>query len=241
MLPERSYWVIPSRRVAKAALNAASVMSLARCISASSAADLNIRQPAVTGVALTSSAEAASRPKAVHDEEAHLLLQAEPAGGDATIAQQAPAIRANGLSSSCQMRTSCPNRISSRARASSNAGQTHPGSPRAGSTSAKVRSERRPPYAGEVAHAGAGLQQDGPDALLGHEALRLGDRARRSSSSIGRAPAVIGWRLPDRVGESRRDRARQRAGRPVGAGCRAGQAGEAAVNRRRLMLMAPGR
>ena len=52
MLPESSYWLMPSCMVAKAAPKATTVMSLARCISASSAADLIERQPTVTGSAL---------------------------------------------------------------------------------------------------------------------------------------------------------------------------------------------
>ena len=51
------------------------------------------------------------------------------------------AISANGLSSSCQTRMSSPKRISSRALASSNAGQTQAGTPEAGITIAKVRSD----------------------------------------------------------------------------------------------------
>ena len=53
MLPPSSPCVMPSRSVESAALNAAIVMSLACCISAISAGDLIIRQPAVTGVAST--------------------------------------------------------------------------------------------------------------------------------------------------------------------------------------------
>ena len=52
-----------------------------------------------------------------------------------------PAIRANGLSSSCQTRMSSPKRISSRARASSNAGQIQAGAPVAGMTMANARSD----------------------------------------------------------------------------------------------------
>ena len=50
--------VMPSRSVANAALYAAIVMSLARCISAISAGDLIIRHPAVTASALTYSVPA---------------------------------------------------------------------------------------------------------------------------------------------------------------------------------------
>ena len=45
--------VIPSSSAAMLARKASYVMSLAFCISASSAADLIIRQPAVTGSAIT--------------------------------------------------------------------------------------------------------------------------------------------------------------------------------------------
>ena len=45
-----------------------------------------------------------------------------------------------GLSSSCHARTSVENLISSRARSSSNPGVTHASSPRAGITTANVRS-----------------------------------------------------------------------------------------------------
>ena len=65
------------------------VMSLARCISAISAGDLNIRQPAVTGVASTNSSAAPPRADAVGDEEAHALLDADLAGRDAAVLQDA--------------------------------------------------------------------------------------------------------------------------------------------------------
>ena len=59
---------------------AAIVMSFARCISAISAGDLNMRQPAVTGSALTKSSAGASFLDAVEDEEANALFDADAAG-----------------------------------------------------------------------------------------------------------------------------------------------------------------
>ena len=63
------------------------VMSLARCISAISAGDLNMRQPAVTATASTSSARGAALRSAVEDEEPQPLLDADAAGRDAAIGE----------------------------------------------------------------------------------------------------------------------------------------------------------
>ena len=62
-------------------------MSLARCISAISAGDLIIRQPAVTGSALTYSMRRRFLLHAVEDEEAQPLFDADASGRDAAILQ----------------------------------------------------------------------------------------------------------------------------------------------------------
>ena len=90
-------------------------MSFARCISAISAGDLIMRQPAVTGSALDELTRRRFSLDAVEDEEPHTLFDADAAGG-APRSLRMPATSLYGLSSSCQTRTSFANLISSRAR-----------------------------------------------------------------------------------------------------------------------------
>ena len=85
----RSYWVIPSWNSAKVVRRAAIVMSLARCISAISAADLIIRHPAVTGSALTSDSAGATWRNAIHDEKPAALFDTDLSGADPAILEYA--------------------------------------------------------------------------------------------------------------------------------------------------------
>ena len=89
MLPPRSPCVMPSRSVARPALKPASVMSFAYCMFAISAGDLNIRQPAVIGVARTTCDAGDALASAVGDEEAHALFDADLRGRDAAVFQDA--------------------------------------------------------------------------------------------------------------------------------------------------------
>ena len=94
-----------------------------------------------------------------------------------------PAMTWNGLSSSCQTRTSFENLISSRARASSNAGVTHASSPLAGMTTPNVRSLLPQCTPVKYDHARPALEKHRVDAVLRHQATRLLDP--RSSLVVG--------------------------------------------------------
>ena len=62
-------------------------MSLARCISAISAGDLIMRQPAVTGSALTKSSAGASFRMPLKMKKRSALLDADASGRDAAVLQ----------------------------------------------------------------------------------------------------------------------------------------------------------
>ena len=122
MLPPSSPCVIPSRRVASPALNAASVMSLAYCRHAISAGDLIIRQPAVTGVASTTCEAGAAFCSAAAMK--NRTRSSTPIFAVETPRSfRMPLTSASGSSSSSQTRTSVENLITSRARCSSKAGE----------------------------------------------------------------------------------------------------------------------
>ena len=131
--------VMPSASVANAALYASMVMSLARCISAISAGDLIIRQPAVTGVARpNSSCGAAARRPSGMKKRTRSSTPTLPVATPRSF--RMPATIAPQSSSSCQTRMSLVNFVISRARASSNPGATYASSPFAGITSRNGRS-----------------------------------------------------------------------------------------------------
>ncbi len=102
-----------------------------------------MRQPAVTGVALVTCIAGAAL--AMLSANTNFVVSSMPMRPEVTPRSLMPcATRSNGLSSSCHVRTSeeanGPVASSSRARSSSNAGQTVNGSPFAGSTIANSRS-----------------------------------------------------------------------------------------------------
>ena len=114
---------MPSCSVARPALNAASVMCIAYCMLAISAADLIIRQPAVIGVARTiceagSAAASALAMKKRTRSSTPTFVVATPRS------RRIPATSVRASSSSCHTRTSLENLMTSRARCSSNAGAT---------------------------------------------------------------------------------------------------------------------
>ena len=123
MLPPSSPCVMPSRSDARPALKAASVMSIAYCMFASSAGDLIIRQPAVTGVASTicEAGDAFARPFATKKR----TRSSTPIFAvDTPRSLRIPPTSDSGSSSSCQTRTSFENLMTSRARCSSKPGDT---------------------------------------------------------------------------------------------------------------------
>ena len=99
-------------------------MSFARCISAISAGDLIIA--AARGDRRRQHEPAGRRrgAQAVGDEEADALFDADRAGRDAAVLQDARDELAPQSSSSCHTRTSSVNLVISRARASSKPGAT---------------------------------------------------------------------------------------------------------------------
>ena len=108
-------------------------------MSASSAADFVTRQPIVTGSALTYSADGAAwRIPSWRKNRTLSSIPIRPVAMPRS--RKICATRSYGLSSSSQVRMSSPNRISSRARSSSNFGEIYAGSPRAGRTMANIRS-----------------------------------------------------------------------------------------------------
>ncbi len=99
------------------------VMSLARCMRAISVADLNIRQPAVTGVARTTfeAGAACAMPSAM---KKRTRSSTPILAVDTPRSFKIPWTVAPQSSSSCQTRTSLVKVVNSRARASSKPGQT---------------------------------------------------------------------------------------------------------------------
>lgn len=77
--------LFPSRSAAKAAVYAAMVTSLAHRSKPISAADLIMRQPAVTGSALTNSSAGASLRMPAERGETHLLFNTDASRRDAPI------------------------------------------------------------------------------------------------------------------------------------------------------------
>ena len=168
------------------------------------------------------------------------------AGGDAAILQALRRRSSYGLSSSCHVRDvgvpppNGPSAICSRARSSSNAGQTKNGCALAGMTHGEQPLAAAPADAGEVDERGAAGQHDRVDLLLGHQPPRLLDA--RAALVGGDRPA------PGRASRSARrstaatDRRRVRpAAALLSAGNRAGPAEDHAAaveprNRRRLIM-----
>jgi hypothetical protein len=98
-------------------------MSLARCISAISAGDLNMRHPAVTGVARTTFDAGAAF--AIPSGMKKRTRSSTPIlSVDTPRSFSTPMTTAPQSSSSCQTRTSFVNVVISRARSSSNPGHT---------------------------------------------------------------------------------------------------------------------
>ena len=135
---------MPSRSPGYAAAYALSVTFDARRINSSSWASLNMRQPAVTGVALTNRTAGAAC--AMLSANTNRTVSSMPTRPVATPrAFSARAVNSNGLSVSSQVSNSAPVAsglvlICSPARSASNAGQMMAGLPFAGRRTANMRS-----------------------------------------------------------------------------------------------------
>ena len=136
--------VMPSRRPGYAAAYALSVTFDARRISSSSWASLNMRQPAVTAVALTNRIAGAAW--AMLSANTNRTVSSMPTRPVATPrAFRARAVSSKGLSVSCHVSNSAPLASGLRftcspARSASNAGQMMAGLPFAGRITANMRS-----------------------------------------------------------------------------------------------------
>ena len=175
------------------------VMSLARCISAISAGDLIIRQPAVTAVASTNRlAGAAARSPSAMKKRTRSSMPIVPVATPRSL--RMPDTTAPQSSSSCHTRTSSLNRVISRARASSKAGATYARSPFAGITSRNGRSlvpqDTSTKYRRLV--PGSRMMAPRPCSLMSRRAFSM--RACRSSSPIGTGVPGNGSRAAIAVG-----------------------------------------
>ena len=109
-------------------------------MSAISCASLIIRQPAVTGVAALEARRGRGLRDPVRERERQRLLDADRARRRAAVAQDRGDERVGRLVLLPRAHVACRSRICSSARAFSNAGVTHAGSPSRVSTAPKKRS-----------------------------------------------------------------------------------------------------
>ena len=182
-------------------------MSAAFCISASSCADLIIRQPRTTGAPGADLDSGHGAPQAVDGEEAHRLLDPDRPGRPGGRAGCRRPRRADPHARSRRAPRPATFRLS-RTDGSSKCGVTIAGSPSRGQDRRGQPLAAPPLHAGEIGHRGAGLDQQRAEAVLAPSAaapwrsapdIRRGRSARRRRSSGGARPGSCASRRAGRA------------------------------------------